>query len=233
MLQASTATIRRVGVLSSIQVGTPRSYRVADGLHGAGNSWQTSFVRSPSPERRRLFFTHLEGNQQADTKNHGAPDQAVLLYGSAHYPDWQAELGRDDIGPGGFGENFTVDGLSEATACIGDLYEVGDARVQVTGPRYPCVKIARRWGIDGLTERVAATGRTGWYGRTVQEGDVEPGMPIVLVERPFPQYSIALINDFAHRRNSDLDQARELAACPLLPEWWQRLVVVRAMGQEW
>ncbi len=225
--------MRQVGVLSTVQVGTPHRYQVAAGLRGAGQSWETSFVRTPSPERRSLYVTQLAGNQQADTKNHGKADQAVLMYSAAHYPLWRAELVRPDIGPGGFGENFTVDGLDESTVCIGDVYQVGDAQIQVTGPRYPCVKISRRWGIAGLTERVGATGRTGWYCRVKREGEVEPGLSIMLVDRPYSRYTMALINDFAHRRNGDLNLARELAVCPLLPAWWQSLVVARAMGREW
>ena len=92
-----------------------------------------------------------------------------------HYPAWHQELGRPEIGPGGFGENFTVDGLDETTACVGDVYAVGNTRIQVTGPRYPCIKISRRWGIPTLKARVAKTGRTGWYCRVLQEGWVESG----------------------------------------------------------
>jgi MOSC domain-containing protein YiiM len=172
------------------------------------------------------------GNAQADTKNHGTPNQAVLVYAAAHYPCWQAELGRPEIGPGGFGENFTVDGLDETTACVGDVYAVGNAHIQVTGPRYPCIKISRRWGIPTLTARVAETGRTGWYCRVLNEGWVEPGVPIELVDRPHPTITVARVNDFGHGRNRDVEAARELAACPLLPACWQRLVVSRAMGRE-
>ena len=114
--------------------------------------------------------------------------------------------------------------LSEETACIGDTYAIGEARIQVSGPRYPCWKIERRWGIAGLTDRAAATGRTGWYCRVVQEGMIQPGVPILLVERPYPDWTIALTNDFVHRRNYDAKKARALATCPLLSEFWQQLV---------
>jgi len=179
-------------------------------------------------QTRWLYTTHLEGNVQADTRHHGQLTQAVLLYAATHYPLWQEELGRPEIGPGGFGENFTVSGLSEETACIGDIYALGEARIQVTGPRYPCWKIERRWQIEGLTARVAETGRTGWYCRVLQEGMIEPDMPITLIERPYPQWAIALVNDFGHSRNKDVEMAKALAACPLLVEMWQRLVVRRA-----
>lgn len=221
-----------IGRLESVQVGTPHWYSAAGAGDAPGRPWTTSFFRAPSPEPRWLYTTHLDGNAQADTKNHGRPDQAVLLYAAAHYPAWRAELGQPELGPGGFAENFTVAGLTEATACIGDIYAIGEARVQVTGPRYPCWKIERRWGIPGLTARVAATGRTGWYCRVLREGTVAPGLPLALVERPYPAWTVALVNDFGHARNRDVATARALAACPLLVEWWRRLVVRRALGQE-
>ncbi len=225
-------TMTQVGILRSVQVGTPQRYSATNAKDLKRRPWKTSFFRTPSPQPRWLYTTHLEGNVQADTKNHGQPSQAVLLYAAMHYPIWQAELNRPEIGPGGFGENLTVDGLTEETACIGDIYAIGEAQIQVTGPRYPCWKIERRWEIEGLTARVAETGRTGWYCRVVREGLIEPGMFVKLIERPYPEWTIALINDFGHFRNKDAETAKVLAACPLLEEWWQHLVVRRAMGKE-
>src|SRR5205823_12868596 len=142
------------------------------------------------------YTTHLDGNVQADMKHHGSLNQAVLMYAAAHYPLWQRELDLPEIGPGGFGENFTVDGLTEETVCIGDIYALGEAQIQVTGPRYPCYKIERRWALPGLTARAAETGRTGWYCRVIREGMIEPGTAITLVERPYAQWTVALTNDF-------------------------------------
>ena len=215
----------QMGILQSVQVGTPHRY-------GGVNAWKTSFFREPDIQPRWLYTTHLDGNRQADTRNHGQLHQAVLLYAAAHYPLWREELDRPEIGPGGFGENFTVQGLSEQTACIGDIYAIGEAHIQVTGPRYPCWKIERRQDMPGLTDRVAASGRTGWYCRVVREGLIEPGTVIVLAERPYPQWTVALTNDFAHFRNKDVATAQALAACPLLHEFWQKLVVKRAAGKD-
>src|SRR5437879_5994482 len=219
--------------LQSVQVGTPRTYGETGSQNRMEQAWETSFFRVPDPRPRWLYTTHLEGNKQADTRHHGTLIQAVLLYAAEHYPAWQAELEKQEIGPGGFGENFTIDGLSEKTVCVGDTYTIGEARIQVTGPRYPCWKIERRWHLEGLTARAAESGRTGWYCRVLQEGLVEPGMPITLVERPYPRWTIALINDFGHFRNKDVQTAQELAACPLLPEFWGKLIVLRAQGKDW
>lgn len=218
----------QVGTLQSVQVGVPQRY---DSPGVQEHSWKTSFFRTPAIQSRWLYTTHLDGNIQADTKHHGKPWQAVLVYAAAHYPLWRTELDLPEIGSGGFGENFTVSGLTEQTACIGDIYAIGEARIQVTGPRYPCWKIERRWKMPGLTARVAESGRTGWYCRVVREGMIEPEMVITLSERPYPQWTIALTNDFGHFRNKDVQTAKALAACPLLHEFWQQLVVQRAMGE--
>jgi MOSC domain-containing protein YiiM len=222
----------KMGVLQSVQVGTPQQYSAETSTNGSPRVWQTSFVRIPSSQPRWLYTTHLEGCTQSDMKNHGRLDQAVLLYAATHYPLWKEELGCPEIGPGGFAENFTVDGLTEETACIGDVYAIGETRIQVTGARYPCYKIERRWDADGLTARVAETGRTGWYCSVLQEGSVEPGMPIMLIDRPYPEWTIALTNDYAHSRNTDWEKARALAACPLLCDWWKELILRRATSSK-
>lgn len=222
----------QIGVLQSVQVGSPQRYGVKGAADVMDRTWETSFFRASSGEPRWLYTTHLDGNDQADKQNHGKPSQAVLCYAAENYALWQEELGRTDIGPGGFAENFTIAGLSEATACIGDTYAVGDAHIRVTGPRYPCWKIERRWRSPGLTARVAATGRTGWYCEVLREGLIVPGSAVLLVDRPYPRWTIALVNDFGHGRNRDLTLARELADCPLLYEFWKDLVVRMAAGRE-
>ena len=170
---------------------------------------------SVSPHSKYAYSTLPTSKQsQADTKNHGRPEQAVLLYSASHYSFWRRELGLLEIGPGGFAENFTLAGLDEDTACIGDTYGIGEARIQVTGPRWPCWKIERRWGLEGLTARVAATGRTGWYCRVLREGMIEPGAPVMLIAQPFPEWTVGLANDIGHTRNRNGATARALAECP-------------------
>ncbi|MBA3825094.1 MAG: MOSC domain-containing protein [Ktedonobacterales bacterium] len=212
------------GTLASVQVGQPQHYGTEGAPAKLDQPWHTSFFRAPSAEPRWLFTTHLEGNEQADKRNHGTLDQAVLLYAAANYELWQAELGRDDMGAGGFGENFTVTELSEATVCIGDIYAIGDAVIEVTGPRYPCWKISQRWGIADLTDRVAATGRTGWYAQVRHEGQIAPGAAITLVERPYADITIGAINACAHGHNRDRDQVRTLMASPALDDFWRNVI---------
>ncbi|TMD94583.1 MAG: MOSC domain-containing protein [Chloroflexi bacterium] len=212
-------------------------------VHHTGTALRTRRIQRSVPGKRRSSarraYNHA-GSTPRTSKATRRPIRRITANSARRCfctqlritPLWQAELGLPEIGPGGFGENFTVDGLTEENACIGDIYAIGEAQIQVTGPRYPCWKIERRWGIEGLTARVAETGRTGWYCRVVQEGMVEPGMFVTLIERPYPEWTVALTNDFSHSRNKDVERAEALAACPLLHEFWQQLVVRCAMRKK-
>lgn len=212
------------GTIVSLQVGVPMQHPTSVPMNGS-KTWQTSFFRAPSAGPRWLFKTHLEGNQQADTENHGKWNQVMLFYANAHYPLWRTELDLPAIGPGGFGENLTVDGLSEASVCLGDVYAIDDeAVVAISGPRYPCWKIAQRWGVADLTDRVAATGRTGWYCSVEQEGPIRPDATLTLIERPHPRWTMALINDLAHGRNTDDALAEEFYQCPLPDDFWPSVI---------
>ncbi len=181
-------------VLVSIQVGKPRSLGRKDADDPMDQRWRTGFFKEPVAGPVWLGKTNLEGDGQADRRFHGGPDQAALCYSADHYPLWRAELEMPELSHGGFGENFTMERLREETVCIGDTYQIGEVRVQVSKTRGPCWKIERRWRRPGLLERVIATGRTGWYIRVLQEGHVEAGMEIRLLERGDAERTIARIN---------------------------------------
>src|SRR5262245_32876559 len=95
-------------VILSVQVGTPTAYGTEGAADEVDRAWETSFFREPVMGPRWLGRTNLEGNRQADTKNHGGPDKAALCYSAEHYPRWRAEIAGFDPPHGGFGENFTI-----------------------------------------------------------------------------------------------------------------------------
>ncbi len=64
---------------------------------------------------------------------HGGPNRAVYAYSLTNYPFWQEHLGRGVLEPGSFGENFTVEGLTDTEVNVGDRFRVGSALVEV-GP---------------------------------------------------------------------------------------------------
>lgn len=195
--------------------------------------WTTGFFKEPVHGPLLLGMKNLEGDGQADLVHHGGPDKAVLAYSAEHYPDWRQSMNNPSLPFGAFGENFTVAGLTEADVCIGDTWQVGgEAVVQVSQPRQPCWKLARRWRMKTLAWDVQQTGRTGWYFRVLTEGSVAAGMRVVLVERPHPDWSIERANRIMHMDKSNIAAALELAALPSLAESWRTTLIRRADKQE-
>ena len=202
--------------LLSIQVGLPKTRGSDDAVDPMDEQWTSAIFKQPIAGQVWLGKENLVGDAQADRKNHGGPHRPVLAYAAAHYPLWQAELGLSEIPYGGFGENFTIDGLTEEAVCIGDTYTVGAVVVQVSQPRTPCWKIERRWRLPGLLQKVRDTGRTGWYLRVLTEGYVEAGQTVELVERPYPDWNITYVAHLLANGEADPDAQAQLAACEAL-----------------
>lgn len=177
----------------------------------------TGFWKSEVTGPVMLRRTNLDGDGQADLRVHGGEHQAVLCYSADHYPAWRDELGID-MPRGAFGENFTVEGQTEWDVCIGDIYEIGEATVQVSSPRGPCFKVSFRWNLPDLTARVEKTGRHGWYLRVLTEGLVEAGQRLTLQDRPNPLWTVRRASDVYRGRAGDRASALKLAQIPgLMP----------------
>jgi MOSC domain-containing protein YiiM len=205
----------------SIQVGLPAVHGTPGTDESSKKPWRTGFYKSPVAGPVWLGQTNLAGDGQADLRVHGGVDKAVLGYAASHYPDWRTELDMPSLPYGAFAENFTITFLHEGNVCLGDVYAVGGARVEVSQPRQPCANITRRWNLPGLTEQVRATGRHGWYMRVLDEGEVVASEPITLLDRPCPDWTIARAFEVMNHRASDRGQAAVLAAVPALSKAWR------------
>jgi len=207
-------------ILHSIQVGTPKNYGSEEAVDAHDKPWTTGFFKAPIAGPVFVGLTNLVGDGQADLKNHGGVDKAVLAYSADHYPKWRDELSLPDMPHGAFGENLTITGLSEESVCIGDIFRIGRVTFEVSQPRQPCWKLARRWRMHELVRLVVHNGRTGWYLRVLEEGCIEAGMPVEPIGRPNPAWSIARANRILHHCRTDLPLTLELAAVPALANSW-------------
>ncbi|GHD20505.1 MOSC domain-containing protein [Nocardiopsis kunsanensis] len=204
---------------------------------GAGRSWVSAIGKSALSGPVRVAQDSLTGDEQADRRHHGGPDKAVFVYPCEHYPRWREELGLSSVGPGAFGENLAVEGLTEDEVCLGDVWHVGGVVLQVSQPRRPCWKPARRWGVSDLVPRIQRSGRTGWYLRVLSCGFLQEGDAMVLRERPYPRWTVARVSHTMRAPADDLATTRALAECPALLDRWReeltrRLGRIRHGGEE-
>lgn len=125
----------------------------------------------------------LDGDVQVNKKHHGGEGQAVYAYAQEDAEFWIAELGRE-LPPGRFGENLRTSGVDLRNAVLGEQWQVGTARFEVTAWRTPCANFARFWGVPDLVKRFAAHGATGAYLRVLETGEVGAGDAVEIVSHP-------------------------------------------------
>src|SRR5271156_4247768 len=161
---------------------------------------------------RRL---NIDGDGQGDLAGHGGEHRAVFIYQVESYHYWQNWLGRTDFTYGEFGENFSVEGLSDDEVCIGDRYRIGFAVFEVTQPRVTCYRIGIRMNEPLMAALLVAHDRPGFYFRVLKEGEVAAGDEIVQVEAGPERMTVVEINALLYLPNhprAELERALRIAA---------------------
>jgi MOSC domain-containing protein YiiM len=201
--------------LICISVGRPRQ------VTWRGKSLTTSIWKSPVEGEVRVTTLNLQGDEQSDLSVHGGADKAVYVYPSEHYAYWRAELPGADFPWGGFGENFTTEGLLEENVRIGDRLRVGSAEFVVTQPRMPCFKLGIRFDRPDMVKRFLRARRTGFYLSVMRQGSVTAGDPIEFAAREEHGVTVADIVDLYARDSENEGLLRRAVALTALPESWR------------
>ena len=169
---------------------------------------------------------NLDGDTQADLKNHGRKSKAVYGFSADHYSYWSKTLNRPDIKPGTFGENLTISGFEESRIHIGDDLRVGDCILQVSQPRVPCFKLGLALDNNELPRLFVKYGATGVYFRVIKEGMVKAGDTVQIIRSEPSAVSIkslfdAYFNDRSEAAISVIEQASRVSQ--LSEEWKKKL----------
>ncbi len=171
----------------------------------------------------------IDGDAQGDRDHHGGPDKAVHAYAAANYPLWAADLPERAalLRPGAFGENLVVEGAAESDICLGDRWRFGDALLEVSQGRQPCWRLNLRFDHPDMARLVQSSGRTGWYFRVIEPGELCAMQNATLELRPHPGWPIARVSHLLYHDRLNAPDLAELAALPGLPESWRRLAQAR------
>ncbi|MEM1075589.1 MAG: MOSC domain-containing protein [Pseudomonadota bacterium] len=184
----------------------------------------------PVEGRHHLSFTGLSNDAQADLDAHGGFEKALHHYPADHYADWQSELGENvRFRPGGFGENLSTNSLTETRVCIGDVFRIGSACLQISQGRQPCWKLAEHTKLERMAFLVRKSLRTGWYYRVLEEGEIAAGDLLTLEERPNPDWTVQAVTQAYFNPKIEVPVARELAGLPHLFQGWKDSFLERAL----
>jgi ferredoxin-NADP reductase/MOSC domain-containing protein YiiM/ferredoxin len=205
---------REMPRLLSVNVGLPRD------IEWKGRTVRTAIWKDPVRARCRAGRLNLEGDGQGDLAGHGGEQRAVFVYQIDSYRYWQERLKRNDFVHGQFGENFTIEGLPDDAVCIGDRYQIGGARFEVTQPRVTCYRVGIRMNEPRMPALLTSSGRPGFYFRVLREGDVGAGDEIVKVGEAKERMTVADINALLYSPDHPRDRLeRALRIEALSPGW--------------
>jgi ferredoxin-NADP reductase/MOSC domain-containing protein YiiM len=202
--------------LLSVNVGLPRD------VTWQGRTVHTGIWKVPVKGPRMVRRLNIDGDGQGDLAGHGGERRAVLVYQVDSYRYWQDHLGRSDLTCGQFGENFTVEGLSDMEVCIGDRYRIGAALFEVTQPRVTCYRLGIRMNQPEMAALLVKHSRPGFYFRVLEEGEVEAGDKITQVASGPEQMSVSEIDALLYMPGHSREQLERALRIPTLSIGWRR-----------
>lgn len=205
-----------MAVLVSLNVGMP-----AD-VQWRGQTVHTGIFKTPVDGPRMVRRLNVDGDGQGDLGGHGGEQRAVMVYQTESYDYWRTVLGREDLQPGHFGENFTVTGLTDEDVCIGDRYRIGDAEFEVTQPRVTCFRVGMRLDEPDMPNLLVAHHRPGFYLRVITEGEVRAGDAVERTQRGRHELSVADVDALLYLPGKDSDLLRKVVDVPALSPGWQQ-----------
>lgn len=208
------------GVTSATEVPRVVSVNVgkASPLTVRDREVQSGIFKQPVVGPCEVTRRGLAGDERVEVRRFGDEHHAVHAYPVENYRLWSEQLGLP-LGPGHFGENLTVSGLSECSLRIGDVLSVGTAVLQVSQPRIPCRKLDARMGFR-LARRFLESRRVGFHLRVLEPGFVEAGDEVRLVDG---DPGSPTVDEFVRVAQFDYWDAEALAALlrarHLMPAW--------------
>jgi MOSC domain-containing protein YiiM len=199
----------------SINVGQPRK------VIWQGREVETSIFKNPVEGNVKISKLNLEGDKQADLRVHGGVDKAVYAYPFEHYQFWKSELPELSFPLGAFGENLTIEGLNEDKVSIGDIFQLGTAKLMAIQPRLPCYKLGAKFQRLDMIKRFLESKRTGIYFRVIEEGEIGQGDDLKLIKEDKNAVKISEITRLFAFDKNDLESLKKVAIVEALPESWR------------
>lgn len=199
-------------------------------------------------------FMGLTTDEQADRRHHGGPLKAVHQMPTATYAKINAEFDLK-VRVGTLGENLTTDpvnglpDLDESTVCIGDVYHYGQqygqqhgqrygdekvdgaesVQLRIVQPRRPCYKINDQIGqftkVPNIASWITKQGLAGWYFEVVRGGKIDAGLPVYLIERPYPFANLKTLWQLANQKEKvDAEVIQPWLEIECLEESWKKVL---------
>ena len=178
-----------------------------------------SAFNKSSVSSSQLGYLGFDDDEQADLESHGGKDKAVCVYSMHHAHLFENVLGKSLPIPA-FGENFSVDVAEESEIYVGDIFECGAVKLQVSQPRQPCLKAGAFHKNNAVIKLMTDNSATGFYFRVLSVGKVKQGDVFSRIESD-SKFSLAFANNIMYRREKSPDLINEFINYKYLSAAWK------------
>ncbi len=161
--------------IKSIASGSAQQYEIKD------NIFISAYKKDKFINVSNVSCLGLQDDFQADKRFHGGLDKAIHIGSSKHFETFK-NIHNIELDKLAIGCNIFIDEYDENDICIGDIYTIGDVKIEVTQPRQPCWKIGALFGKE-VSRFIIKHSATGWYVRVLEEGILDIKNPMLLEKR--------------------------------------------------
>ncbi|MFA7083253.1 MAG: MOSC domain-containing protein [Arcobacteraceae bacterium] len=177
-----------------------------------------SGIKKTPVQKAYLTKTGFNTDAQGDLLHHGGENKALFCMGVKTYQGinalCQTSFAYDEVAH--FGENLILSNVGEKDICVGDVYDIGETRVQVTQPRQPCWKLSANTQVKTMTKQIFQSGLTGWYCKVLKEGEIRANDTMKLIQREYPVLTIELLNKLIVNPMVSEANTQEALVCEVL-----------------
>ena len=168
-----------------------------------GKEEKTGIYKKPTGNPIFLTKNDVINDEISNRLNHGGYYKACYVFSAEQYPYWKNLYPNLDWSWGMFGENLTLSDFDECKVFLGDIYQVGEALVQVSQYREPCYKLGHKFGTQKVIKQFIEHGFGGTYLSILNEGYVNVDDEFTLVERPDESLSVTELFQLVFSKNKD------------------------------
>ena len=173
----------------------------------------SSMEKTPTGGKLIVNQENIDGDRFAEVGVHGTPDSVVYAFGMDAAQLYMDAIEGGDYLFGALGENLSLDFLNEDEVSVGDVFQVGDVKLQATFPRIPCAKVNIRMKHPRGQKALLDLGRSGVYFRVLQPGEIKQDDKFIRIKKADHFFSIGEVYKIHISRESwnkeHLDRARE------------------------
>jgi len=161
--------------LLSIATGESKEFTISD------KTFQSAYKKDDFYNSIKVNFLGLENDFQVDKRFHGGVDKAIHIGSSKHFQIFK-ELHNKELDKLSIGCNIFINDYDESDICVGDIYSLGEIKIEVCQPRQPCWKIGALFGKE-VSRYIVKNQATGWYVRILNEGSIHINDKLKLEQR--------------------------------------------------